>query len=91
MRQRGAAKANRLEGGREPRGEPPTSNTTSSSTARSAWVTRREVWGFQKQIATLEFPQAGAARSRFVASAIGSPISERSHEACHPNACHPNG
>jgi uncharacterized protein with NAD-binding domain and iron-sulfur cluster len=32
-------------------------------------VTGREVWGFQKQIATLEFPEAGAPRSRFVANA----------------------
>jgi hypothetical protein len=32
-------------------------------------VTGREVWGFQKQIATLEFPDAAAPRSRFVANA----------------------
>jgi hypothetical protein len=32
-------------------------------------VTGREVWGFQKEIATLDFPAPGAPRSRFVASA----------------------
>jgi uncharacterized protein with NAD-binding domain and iron-sulfur cluster len=32
-------------------------------------VTGREVWGFQKQIATLEFPEVAAPRSRFVANA----------------------
>jgi uncharacterized protein with NAD-binding domain and iron-sulfur cluster len=32
-------------------------------------VTGREVWGFQKQIASLEFPAADAPRSRFVANA----------------------